>query len=340
MKISQKKAHKTPWFTEEACSLKKPPSLDIFLKSHREPETVFPRTPIEEALPPIMQGQVLDLKPRRKTPKKDPVENQMRGDRKASLSFSGSSARSLSRLLASLRFRGSIFLTLTQKPGKTPREAKTALDNFFKQLKRDHPIASAIWRLEKQTNGSPHFHILLFGISLADLYLWDPVKNWRHQICTTVNPSAQDMQYVNTNTGAFLYIVGHGTKKNQTWVGQAVGRYWGKHNKACLPFAPETPVDFRFGEEDFLRRYWERSEQRRVDWLSNKYPGKVYEPRSWEFSGPLKLYPRPVNRILKVYRFTQKLSFSLDVDSLFKIMKNLSVGSEKKSLKPLDDFQK
>jgi len=265
---------------------------------------------IEQVKTPIMQGQLLDLAPRKKTPKTEriEIENPTRGDRRASLSFSGSSAKTLSRLLASLDFTGGIFLTLTQQPGKTPQQAKKALDNFFKQLNRDKPATSGIWRMEKQKNGSPHFHVLVFGIELLDLFHWNPHANWKNQIGVEVDPRAIDMQTVATNTGAFLYLVGHGTKKNQTWDGKAVGRYWGKYNKKNLPFAQEHEVNFLPGEKEFLQRYWERSEQRRVDWLAKKYPGKTYEPRSWEYSGPLKLYARPVWKILKVWRLVKRWS--------------------------------
>lgn len=292
--------------------------LDIFLKSHRQVSK-------GEKIP-VIQGQLLDFSPKDKTPRSvGPDEpTLMRGDRKASLSFSGSSARRLSRLLASLSFKGAIFLTLTQSPGKTPQEAKLALDCFFKQLKRDAPLASAIWRMEKQQNGSPHFHILVFGLSLECLFKWNPCDQWRDQIGCKVSPSCINMQYINTNTGAFLYIVGHGTKKNQTWPGQAVGRYWGKHNNANLPYAEEKQIIFQPGEKEFLRRYWERSEARRVKWLSIRYPCNDYSPRSWEFSGPLKLYSRPVSELLRVWKYVSRYCQPVEF-SVHKMSGNLEI---------------
>jgi len=44
------------------------------------------------------------------------------------------------------------------------RAVKRHLDMFLKRLKREFPQSAAIWKLEYQRRGAPHFHILLFGV--------------------------------------------------------------------------------------------------------------------------------------------------------------------------------
>ena len=43
-------------------------------------------------------------------------------------------------------------------------EAKKILQKFFKRITRRFPRSSAIWRLEPQKRGAPHFHILYFRL--------------------------------------------------------------------------------------------------------------------------------------------------------------------------------
>ncbi|MCM8526107.1 MAG: hypothetical protein NE327_06295 [Lentisphaeraceae bacterium] len=61
------------------------------------------------------------------------------------------------------------FITLTY-PNQYPdfEEAKKHLDNFRKRIMRKFPKASAIWRLEPQKRGAPHFHIILFKAQRID----------------------------------------------------------------------------------------------------------------------------------------------------------------------------
>lgn len=60
---------------------------------------------------------------------------------------------------------GITFITLTY-PDEWPADRltyKRDLDDWFKRLIRAYPEAWALWRLEYQERGAPHFHILVFG---------------------------------------------------------------------------------------------------------------------------------------------------------------------------------
>lgn len=60
-----------------------------------------------------------------------------------------------------------LFVTLTY-PKEWPLEPtqwKRHLDTFGKWLLREWPKASAVWKLEPQQRGAPHYHLLVWGIS-------------------------------------------------------------------------------------------------------------------------------------------------------------------------------
>jgi hypothetical protein len=63
-----------------------------------------------------------------------------------------------------------LFVTLTY-PGDVkwnavpPKQFKRHLDTFLKRLRRAFADAHGIWRLEPQTRGAPHYHLLIFGYS-------------------------------------------------------------------------------------------------------------------------------------------------------------------------------
>jgi hypothetical protein len=59
-----------------------------------------------------------------------------------------------------------LFIDLTY-PSAWPEDGtvwKRDLDTLLKRLLRRWPSAAAIWRLEFQRRGAPHFHLLLFGV--------------------------------------------------------------------------------------------------------------------------------------------------------------------------------
>src|SRR6185503_11803793 len=64
------------------------------------------------------------------------------------------------------RLSPSLFVTLTypkQFPSD-PGSYRSHLASFFKRLKRAFPTFSAIWKLEFQKRGAPHYHVLIFGV--------------------------------------------------------------------------------------------------------------------------------------------------------------------------------
>lgn len=74
------------------------------------------------------------------------------------------------------------FLTLTY-PNDYPhdmKKVKRQVDTFFKRMARRWPGFGAIWRLEAQKRGAPHFHCLIWGLwgeNPASLTYW-MAYNW------------------------------------------------------------------------------------------------------------------------------------------------------------------
>lgn len=98
-----------------------------------------------------------------------PSDNPGGGIRGKVCGFSRASRKRMLDLLNSIdrsTVSSVLFIDLTY-PSAWPQDEtvwKRDLDAFFKRLRRRWPNAAAIWRLEFQKRGAPHFHLLLFGV--------------------------------------------------------------------------------------------------------------------------------------------------------------------------------
>lgn len=131
-----------------------------------------------------------------------------------------------------------LFITLTYPacwPTSTA-ECKRHLDTFWKRLVRKYPNASAIWKLEYQARGAPHYHLLVWGVDFVPHT--QVAFDW--------------WQVVGTGDAAHL-AAGTETKRVRSWRGVAYyaakylgkvggeapvgkpGRFWGVLNRAHLP---------------------------------------------------------------------------------------------------------
>lgn len=104
-------------------------------------------------------------------------EEKPTGKRGKITEFSKKSRRSLLDMAASFDIVKAliknmiVFITLTYgQEFPTARESKRHLDNFKKQLVYKYPQASAIWKLEFQIRGAPHFHFIVFNLPFIDKF--------------------------------------------------------------------------------------------------------------------------------------------------------------------------
>jgi len=139
------------------------------------------------------------------------------------------------------------FLTLTFHHFPTPEQAKVAFRKFLKRMHRRFPQAAALWRAEMQERGSPHFHLIIFGIR------W-----WGHSELQAIwtECTGEDMSFVwikpmRSAKRVMSYIAKYMSKptdehelasfKDASYLTDIerkwTGRHWGVFNKACLPMA-------------------------------------------------------------------------------------------------------
>lgn len=170
--------------------------------------------------------------------------------------FSDASRRRLRQTIHRLRRDAeSVFLTLTwHECTPTPGEAKRALDRFLKRIRRRFPDVSAVWKLEPQQRGVPHYHLLVFGLPFVP---WQHLSRLWHE-CTAetstehrrsgldVQNGARDVHSNDGKLQAYLSkyldkcVTGWPTDQMSESDAQAwehPGRFWGVLNRKALPVA-------------------------------------------------------------------------------------------------------
>lgn len=154
------------------------------------------------------------------------------------------SKRSRSRLMetvARLDRRGldvPLFVTLTY-PSDYPTDYtvyKRHLDNFLKRLRRLLPDGWAIWRLEFQRRGAPHFHILLFGVRfLAHQVL---SKMWYEVVGSSDLKHLQagvEIRRARSWGGVTSYVSKYMGKTSDIIPDGFTGRFWGVFRRDLMP---------------------------------------------------------------------------------------------------------
>jgi len=160
--------------------------------------------------------------------------------------FSSASRRRLGRLLATVEpHQRFTFLTLTYpKDYPDAMTAKQHLRSFMKRLTRIEQRTVMIWKLEFQTRGAPHFHLILMNFPFVSqhhmLNMWREVT--RHDV-----KHLHIEAMANEPSRAFAYIAKYTGKAGSSFTlsaylsahpGAKVGRVWGMWGKEFIRFAP------------------------------------------------------------------------------------------------------
>ena len=184
----------------------------------------------------------------------DTVTDETRTDtstRERITGFSDASRRRLRKTVHSLRRDAScLFITLTyHEHTPTPEEAKRDLDVFFKRLRRRFSGLSGIWKMEPQQRGTPHYHILLYGVRWLDAQwlsqLWHDVTaetSEQHRV------SGVDTEWVRDDGKLQVYLAKYMSKSTEEWPTEQMpddladawrypGRYWAVWHRTSLPVA-------------------------------------------------------------------------------------------------------
>ena len=171
--------------------------------------------------------------------------------------FSDKSRRRLRKMLHSIRRDAEgVFLTLTYQHTKpSPQECKRQFDAFWKRLRRwlDDPDVgriSCVWKLEPQKDGTPHIHMIVYGVDFIPAQkvsrLWHQVteeQDWRHR------KSGVDVERaVNEDGKLQAYLAKYMAECYDRWPtpngAPFTGRWWGARGRDYLPRASwdEAPI--------------------------------------------------------------------------------------------------
>lgn len=158
-----------------------------------------------------------------------------------------------------------LFITLTA-PGKpelwqntTPEDWHRMLDTFWKRVKRAWGDASAIWRLEPQKRGAPHFHLVVWGIWQGGIpknrpkkRQWVALVKWVSRAWWEVWGSGDqdhlkagtNCQVVNNWKHLCFYVSKYMGKVGVPWpIPGSVGRLWGILGREQIPWAEELTYE-------------------------------------------------------------------------------------------------
>jgi len=180
----------------------------------------------------------------------------LRGDIKG---FSYGSRRRLMLMIARLRRDAElpVFITLTYPADyPDPNVSKVHLNAFFKRFKRRFEEGGAVWKLEPQERGAPHFHILVWGCELSELMefvpsMWYEIAGggdilhlkWHRGELGSGNKHC--VQKVKSFRGVWAYASKYLGKTFDVagWGKKWTGRFWGVKSKENVPFGEETRVE-------------------------------------------------------------------------------------------------
>jgi len=189
-----------------------------------------------------------------KNKKCDAVGGGRRGGIKG---FSRQSRRRLLEMIASVRRDADLplFVTLTY-PDKFPtvERAKRDLKVFEQRLERKFPMVGYIWKLEPQLRGAPHYHLLVWGPDVVELFGW-VVINWyeiagdgdmnHFRFHSGLLPGSKPcVAKVRSWRGVWSYAAKYLGKTFEVadWGKQWTGRFWGVGNRQNIPFGEKKVI--------------------------------------------------------------------------------------------------
>lgn len=188
--------------------------------------------------------------------------------------FSQASRKRLLDLMArldvknTLKARPAIFITLTYGQNfPSPTVTKAHLEAFKKRLLRFAPNCSALWRMEFQTRGAPHYHLLVFNLPYLPK---DELARWWHEIVGDEfsdwskgysKPPFTKVEAILSPKRAFSYVSKYIAKYSQLCENSQ-----SEDEEESLPSEDELAFDSGFNnqsyldespkEQDFVGRFW------------------------------------------------------------------------------------
>lgn len=164
-----------------------------------------------------------------------------RGVRGRISNFSRSSRWRLMQAIGKMRIdQIPLFVTLTYPAefSLDPKDWKRDLATFYKRLRRRFPHSSALWKLEPQKRGAPHYHMFIWGVDELQLRIWiaqawyevvdSGDKKHYHHGCK--------VEHIRSWAGVRSYAAKYMGKEQTGQPGwEFPGRWWGIFNADKLP---------------------------------------------------------------------------------------------------------
>jgi hypothetical protein len=168
-----------------------------------------------------------------------PTREHVCGERGDIENFSSASRKRLFELLHGLIFERVTFVTLTY-PAEFPTESKVYkghLKEFRRRFERVFGKVRAVWRLEFQARGAPHYHILFFDAPFFPVFrvsaLWHSVihseddNHLKNGVDIKLVTGKKEKRLITSYVAKYIAKVDKGTDNGRV---EKVGRYWGRWN--------------------------------------------------------------------------------------------------------------
>lgn len=130
------------------------------------------------------------------------------GPRGVITGFSAESRKRMIETCAQVDLEGlqALFLTLTfPDMAPSPAAAHRPLENFWRAFYRQAPGSSALWRMELQKRGAPHFHLLIFHL---EFFPADRIRELWERACEYAGPPHLHIrcETMRSKRGAMYYV--------------------------------------------------------------------------------------------------------------------------------------
>ena len=188
------------------------------------------------------QGSLLKVSKGRKNPyegsKRDWSRDVIRG-------FSVASRRRLMRTLGKVnKTERPQFVSLTyhNEWPEDPEDWKKQLKKFCQRLKYRFPKFAAVWKLEFQKRGAPHFHLLVWGLPTS--HLKDYIALMWYEVVGIEDEDhlkeGSRIENIKSWRGVMSYASKYLGKSQEENNEILVGRFWGIFNRAGVPWSDEV----------------------------------------------------------------------------------------------------